>query len=83
LSACSILSKYGVHGFPTLFLLNSTMRVRYQGSRTLGSLVSFYSDETGKPFQFGSYYGLLFWILNLLVYDELLQLVVDETKLKE
>ncbi|KAE8056911.1 hypothetical protein FH972_013643 [Carpinus fangiana] len=43
----SILSKYGVHGFPTLFLLNSTMRVRYQGSRTLGSLVSFYSDETG------------------------------------
>lgn len=43
----SILSKYGVHGFPTLFLLNSTMRVRYHGSRTLGSLVSFYSDVTG------------------------------------
>uniref|UniRef100_A0A6N2MIE5 Thioredoxin domain-containing protein n=1 Tax=Salix viminalis TaxID=40686 RepID=A0A6N2MIE5_SALVM len=40
----SILSKYGVHGFPTLFLLNSTMRVRYHGSRTLGSLVAFYSD---------------------------------------
>uniref|UniRef100_A0A2P2K334 Thioredoxin-related family protein n=1 Tax=Rhizophora mucronata TaxID=61149 RepID=A0A2P2K334_RHIMU len=43
----SILSKYGVHGFPTLFLLNSTMRVRYHGSRTLGSLVAFYSDITG------------------------------------
>ncbi|KAJ6683796.1 hypothetical protein OIU85_007488 [Salix viminalis] len=43
----SILSKYGVHGFPTLFLLNSTMRVRYHGSRTLGSLVAFYSDVTG------------------------------------
>ncbi|KAI4337687.1 hypothetical protein L6164_016071 [Bauhinia variegata] len=43
----SILSKYGVHGFPTLFLLNSTMRVRYHGSRTLGSLVGFYSDITG------------------------------------
>lgn len=43
----SILSKYGVHGFPTLFLLNSTVRVRYRGPRTLSSLVAFYSDVTG------------------------------------
>lgn len=43
----SILSKYGVHGFPTLFILNSTMRVRYHGSRTLGSLTAFYGDVTG------------------------------------
>ncbi|KAJ9146444.1 hypothetical protein P3X46_028711 [Hevea brasiliensis] len=43
----SILSKYGVHGFPTLFLLNSTMHDRYHGSRTLGSLVAFYTDVTG------------------------------------
>lgn len=43
----SILSKYGVHGFPTLFILNSTMRVRYHGSRTLISLLDFYSDVTG------------------------------------
>ncbi|KAF5746801.1 5'-adenylylsulfate reductase-like 4-like [Tripterygium wilfordii] len=43
----SILSKYGAHGFPTLFLLNSTMRVHYHGSRTLGSLIAFYSDVTG------------------------------------
>ncbi|PQM40542.1 5-adenylylsulfate reductase-like 4 [Prunus yedoensis var. nudiflora] len=43
----SILSKYGVHGFPTIFILNSTMRVRYQGSRTPGSLIAFYSDITG------------------------------------
>lgn len=43
----SILSKYGVHGFPTLFILNSTMRVRYQGARTPGSLIAFYSDVTG------------------------------------
>ncbi|KAH7567743.1 hypothetical protein ACOSP7_010144 [Xanthoceras sorbifolium] len=43
----STLSKYGVHGFPTLFLLNSSMRVRYHGSRTLGSLVAFYGDITG------------------------------------
>jgi len=51
----SILSRYGVHGFPTLFLLNSTMRVRYHGSRTISSLVSFYSDVTGiKPASVGS-----------------------------
>ncbi|PRQ21866.1 putative thioredoxin-like protein [Rosa chinensis] len=42
-----ILSKYGVHGFPTLFILNSTMRVRYQGARTPGSLIAFYSEVTG------------------------------------
>ncbi|XP_027365452.1 5'-adenylylsulfate reductase-like 4 isoform X2 [Abrus precatorius] len=42
-----ILSKYGVHGFPTLFILNSTMRVRYHGSRKLDSLIVFYSDVTG------------------------------------
>ncbi|XP_022768344.1 5'-adenylylsulfate reductase-like 4 [Durio zibethinus] len=43
----SILSKYGVHGFPTLFLLNSTMRVRYHGNRSFKSLGAFYSDVTG------------------------------------
>ncbi|XP_077224039.1 APR-like 4 [Tasmannia lanceolata] len=46
----SILSRYGVHGFPTLFLMNSTTRVRYHGSRTLDSLVLFYNQVTGmKP----------------------------------
>lgn len=44
----SILSKYGVYGFPTLILLNSTMRVRYQGPRTLDSLITFYGDVTGN-----------------------------------
>ncbi|CAI9262548.1 unnamed protein product [Lactuca saligna] len=43
----SLLSKYGVNGFPTLFILNSTMRVRYHGPRTLGSLMTFYTDVTG------------------------------------
>ncbi|XP_024962601.1 5'-adenylylsulfate reductase-like 4 [Cynara cardunculus var. scolymus] len=43
----SILSKYGVNGFPTLFVLNSTMRARYHGSRSLSSLVAFYTDVTG------------------------------------
>ncbi|KAJ4955888.1 hypothetical protein NE237_012671 [Protea cynaroides] len=46
----SILSRYRVHGFPTLILLNSSMWVHYHGSRTLSSLVSFYTDVTGiKP----------------------------------
>ncbi|KFK23381.1 hypothetical protein AALP_AAs59400U000300 [Arabis alpina] len=43
----STLSKYGVHGFPTLLVLNSTMRARYRGTRMLDSLVAFYSDVTG------------------------------------
>ncbi|XP_039055695.1 5'-adenylylsulfate reductase-like 4 isoform X2 [Hibiscus syriacus] len=43
----SILSKYGVHGFPTLFLLNSTMRALYHGNRSLESLSAFYGDVTG------------------------------------
>lgn len=48
--SCSILSKYGVHGFPTIFLMNSTMRVWYHGTRSLNSLVAFYNDVTGKHF---------------------------------
>ncbi|KAJ8555572.1 hypothetical protein K7X08_013068 [Anisodus acutangulus] len=43
----STLSKYGVHGFPTLFLLNSTMRMRYHGSRSLDSVIEFYGVSTG------------------------------------
>ncbi|KAK8549139.1 hypothetical protein V6N13_054118 [Hibiscus sabdariffa] len=43
----SILSKYGVHGFPTLFLLNSRMRVRYHGNRSVESVGAFYNDVTG------------------------------------
>ncbi|BAF10073.1 5'-adenylylsulfate reductase-like 3 precursor [Oryza sativa Japonica Group] len=43
----SIISRYGIHGFPTLFLLNSTMRVRYHGPRTVKSLAAFYRDVSG------------------------------------
>ncbi|XP_039114284.1 5'-adenylylsulfate reductase-like 3 [Dioscorea cayenensis subsp. rotundata] len=43
----SVLSKYGVHGFPTLFLLNSSIWVRYHGPRTMKSLATFYTDVTG------------------------------------
>ncbi|KAG2583802.1 5'-adenylylsulfate reductase-like 4 [Panicum virgatum] len=42
-----VLSRYGVSAFPTLFLVNSTMRVRYHGSRTMNSLAMFYKDVTG------------------------------------
>lgn len=71
----STLSKYGVHGFPTIILLNSTMRVAYRGSRTLDSLATFYSDVTGKDIylvciddrasSFGSskLVQVLFWLL--------------------
>lgn len=45
---CSVLSKYGVHGFPTLFLLNSSIWVRYHGPRTMKSLATFYTDVTGQ-----------------------------------
>ncbi|KAL3514151.1 hypothetical protein ACH5RR_026868 [Cinchona calisaya] len=43
----STISKYGVHGFPTVLLLNSTMCVHYYGSRTLDSLATFYEDVAG------------------------------------
>ncbi|XP_075479570.1 5'-adenylylsulfate reductase-like 4 [Primulina tabacum] len=43
----SILAKYGVHGFPALLLVNSTVHMRYHGSRTVESLVSFYANVTG------------------------------------
>jgi len=46
----SIISRYGIHGFPTLFLLNSTMRVRYHGPRTVKSLAAFYTDVSGVLF---------------------------------
>ncbi|KAF8697411.1 hypothetical protein HU200_036011 [Digitaria exilis] len=42
-----ILSRYGVRAFPTLFLVNSTVRARYHGSRTMNSLAMFYKDVTG------------------------------------
>lgn len=59
----STLSKYGVHGFPTLMILNSTLRVHYQGSRTLGSLVTFYNVVTGMAFLLEPMCFCLFWVL--------------------
>uniref|UniRef100_A0A0E0HMT7 Thioredoxin domain-containing protein n=1 Tax=Oryza nivara TaxID=4536 RepID=A0A0E0HMT7_ORYNI len=39
--------RYGIHGYPTLFLINSTVRVRYHGPRTVKSLAAFYNDVSG------------------------------------
>jgi hypothetical protein len=65
---CSIISRYGIHGFPTLFLLNSTMRVRYHGPRTVKPLAAFYSDVSGMKivacqllFFRNSLFHILFW----------------------
>ncbi|XP_006656789.1 5'-adenylylsulfate reductase-like 2 [Oryza brachyantha] len=39
--------RYGIHAYPTFFLINSTVRVRYHGPRTVKSLAAFYSDVSG------------------------------------
>ncbi|XP_024372249.1 5'-adenylylsulfate reductase-like 3 [Physcomitrium patens] len=43
----SVLSQYGVHSFPVLFMHNRTARVRYYGPRQLESLILFYQNYTG------------------------------------
>eukprot|EP00249_Psilotum_nudum_P009318 c21851_g1_i1 orf=147-1433(-) len=43
----SVLSQYGIHSFPSIFVHNRTSRVRYHGSRTLQDLVVFYESVTG------------------------------------
>ncbi|KAJ7547510.1 hypothetical protein O6H91_08G088800 [Diphasiastrum complanatum] len=46
----SVLSKYGVHSFPLLFLYNKASRERYQGTRALQDLIIFLKNATGvKP----------------------------------
>ncbi|XP_074576764.1 5'-adenylylsulfate reductase-like 5 [Curcuma longa] len=43
----SVFSRYGIHSFPALMLINGTTRLRYQGSNDLTSLVYFYKRTTG------------------------------------
>ncbi|KAG0580882.1 hypothetical protein KC19_4G207400 [Ceratodon purpureus] len=43
----SVLSQYGVHSFPILFMHNRTARVRYYGPRNLEYLIRFYQNYTG------------------------------------
>lgn len=48
LSYFSVLSKYGVHSFPSILLVNGTSRIRYRGQKDMLSLVHFYNRITGK-----------------------------------
>lgn len=43
----SVFSRYGVHSFPSILIMNGTMRVRYRGSKDLISLLLFYMKTTG------------------------------------
>ncbi|KAJ8574083.1 hypothetical protein K7X08_025888 [Anisodus acutangulus] len=43
----SVFSRYGVHGFPSILIVNQTARVRYHGRKDLHSLVNFYKRTTG------------------------------------
>ncbi|KAK1287862.1 5'-adenylylsulfate reductase-like 5 [Acorus calamus] len=42
----STFSRYGVHSFPALIIVNKATRVRYHGPKDLGSLVHFYRRVT-------------------------------------
>ncbi|XP_066333200.1 5'-adenylylsulfate reductase-like 5 [Miscanthus floridulus] len=43
----SLLSRYGVRGFPAILFVNETTMVQYRGSKDLNSLVNFYKETTG------------------------------------
>ncbi|CAA6653657.1 unnamed protein product [Spirodela intermedia] len=43
----SVFSRYGVHSFPSILIMNGTTRVRYRGSKDLISLLLFYMKTTG------------------------------------
>ncbi|XP_059647329.1 5'-adenylylsulfate reductase-like 5 isoform X3 [Cornus florida] len=43
----SVISRYGIHGLPTILIVNQTSRTRFCGSKDLRSLVKFYEKTTG------------------------------------
>ncbi|MCD7457315.1 hypothetical protein HAX54_034864 [Datura stramonium] len=43
----SVLSRYGVHSFPSILIATQTARVQYHGWKDLHSLVNFYKRTTG------------------------------------
>ncbi|XP_042465539.1 5'-adenylylsulfate reductase-like 5 [Zingiber officinale] len=43
----SVLSRNGIHSFPSILLINGTTRIRYHGSKSLNSLVYFYKKSIG------------------------------------
>ncbi|KAL6861275.1 hypothetical protein ACP4OV_016975 [Aristida adscensionis] len=40
-------SAFGIQGYPTLFIMNSSMRVQYHGPRSVTSLAAFYTAVSG------------------------------------
>ncbi|KAG2682796.1 hypothetical protein I3843_10G001500 [Carya illinoinensis] len=48
----SIFSRFGIHSWPSILMVNKTSRVRYRGPKNLSSLVQFYKKTTGlEPVQ--------------------------------
>ncbi|KAL9660869.1 hypothetical protein QQ045_025688 [Rhodiola kirilowii] len=49
----SVLSRYGIHSFPAILILNHSSSVHYRGPWDLSSLVQFYKKTTGAdPIQY-------------------------------
>uniref|UniRef100_A0A7N0TCZ5 Thioredoxin domain-containing protein n=1 Tax=Kalanchoe fedtschenkoi TaxID=63787 RepID=A0A7N0TCZ5_KALFE len=49
----SVLSRYGIHSFPAILIVNHSSSIRYYGPRDLSSLVQFYETATGgEPVQY-------------------------------
>ncbi|CAN1245967.1 5'-adenylylsulfate reductase-like 5 [Linum grandiflorum] len=49
----SAFPRYGIHSFPSILMVNQTMKVRYRGPKDLQSLVQFYVKTTGhEPVQY-------------------------------
>eukprot|EP00270_Netrium_digitus_P005028 TRINITY_DN16544_c0_g1_i1.p1 TRINITY_DN16544_c0_g1~~TRINITY_DN16544_c0_g1_i1.p1 ORF type:complete len:306 (+),score=40.05 TRINITY_DN16544_c0_g1_i1:78-995(+) len=44
----SVLSKYGIHSFPQLFVENSTLRFKFGGPRTVKKISRFITNITGE-----------------------------------
>ncbi|XP_031128611.1 5'-adenylylsulfate reductase-like 5 [Ipomoea triloba] len=42
-----LLSRYGIHSFPAILMVNQTLRVRFHGSKDLTPLIMFYRKTTG------------------------------------
>ncbi|GJN16275.1 hypothetical protein PR202_gb03322 [Eleusine coracana subsp. coracana] len=84
-----MLSRYGIRAFPTLFLVNSTVRVRYHGSRTMNSLAMFYKNVTGINAQHSKFAKLsrispFFFFFFICVCDEGMDpMSVDVTSLEK
>ncbi|WOL15221.1 hypothetical protein Cni_G24002 [Canna indica] len=43
----SVLSRYGIHSFPSILLINGTTRLRYHGLKNFTPLLHFYKSSIG------------------------------------